>query len=165
MRGMLADAVADRPVPPPLGLRLLEPGDSSGLGALMAAAYRGTIDDPRESDAWFQRDAEATLQGEYGAVSWAGSTVAVDGHELVGTCLVTDDDPCMLLAFALVIPRWQAHGLGSALIARSAAHLLDEGYAEWALAVTDGNRAIGLYERLGFHVDLSLRRERDRNGS
>jgi GNAT superfamily N-acetyltransferase len=102
-------------------------------------------------------DAAATLDGTYGAVVWPASQLAVDGDAIAGACVVTDDGPHLLLAFALVVPRWRGQGVGAALITRSAAALIALGHTEWTLAVTDGNPAQSLYERLGFRVDLSLR--------
>ena len=62
----------------------------------------------------------------------------------------------MLLAFALVAPAWRNRGLGTALLLRSGNRLAAKGETEWTLAVTVGNPAQRLYERLGFRVDQSL---------
>ena len=78
------------------------------------------------------------------------------GEESVGTTVVTWDRGHLLLAFALVAPEWRNRGLGTALIIRTANRLAAEGATEWTLAVTVGNPAQRLYERLGFRVDRSL---------
>jgi GNAT superfamily N-acetyltransferase len=157
MRGQLAEVGKAKPLPAGLAERQLRSTDSEGLGRLMAAAYRETVDDHGENEQWHQAEATRTLRGHFGAVIWEASRVAVDGDELAGTCLVTDDDPHLLLAFALVAPLWQRQGVGTTLIAHSAQALLAAGHREWTLTVTDGNPARRLYERLGFTADESLR--------
>ena len=57
---------------------------------------------------------------------------------------------------ALVAPEWRNRGVGTALIVRSGNRLAARGATEWTLAVTVGNPAQRLYERLGFRVDRSL---------
>jgi GNAT superfamily N-acetyltransferase len=157
MRGRVDRAAGAEGLAAGLTIRPIDVGDEVGLGMLMAVAYRGTIDDPGEDDAWFQADARATLQGSYGVLLEDASVVAVDEEGLVGTCVVTDDGPHLLLAFALVAPGWQNRGVGTALIGASANVLRARGYQEWTLAVTEGSPARRLYERLGFQADFSLR--------
>lgn len=156
MRAQLAMAGAVGPVPPGLSVRQIAPNDGPALGRLMAVAYRGTVDDHGEDEAWHCDEAEEALAGRFGAVIWEASFVAV-GDDFAGASLVTDRGAHLLLAFALVVPRWQRRGLGGSLIARSAQALIGIGEKEWTLAVTDGNPARRLYERLGFVVDESLR--------
>jgi GNAT superfamily N-acetyltransferase len=158
MRGRVDRAAGAGELVAGLTIRPIDVRDEVDLGMLMAAAYRGTIDDPGEDDAWFQADARATLQGRHGVLLEDASVVAVDEEELlVGTCAVTDDGPHLLPAFALVAPRWQNRGVGTALIGASANMLRARGHHEWTLAVTEGSPARRLYERLGFQADLSLR--------
>lgn len=156
MRGQLAMAGVVGPVPPGPPVRQIAPNDGPPLGRLMASAYRGTVDDHGEDEAWHCAEAEGTLAGRFGAVIWEASFVAVD-DDFAGASLVTDEGAHLLLAFALVAPRWQRRGLGGSLIARSAQALIGIGRQEWTLAVTDGNPARRLYERLGFVADESLR--------
>ncbi len=62
----------------------------------MAAAYRGTVDDLGENDAWHLAQAERTLRGDFGAVVREASlVVAEDGF--AGTCLVTENGAHLLL--------------------------------------------------------------------
>lgn len=161
MRGQLAEVievVAAKPLPTPLIERGLVPGDDPALGQLMADAYRGTVDDHGEDEAWHRAEAAQALQGHFGTMVWEASLVAVTPEKtFAGACLVTDKGAHLLLAFALVVPRWQNHGVGSALLALSAQALLAAGHREWTLAVTEGNPARRLYERLGFVADESLR--------
>ncbi len=156
MRGQLADVPTREGLPGGLEERCLDPGDSAVLGQLMAAAYRGTVDDHGEDDLWHQDEAVRTLRGHFGAPVFAASFLAVQDERLIGTCLVTEE-PQLLLAFALVLPEWQNLGIGTTLIAHSAQALISTGYQEWTLAVTDGSPARHLYERLGFVHDESLR--------
>lgn len=157
MRGQVAMVGPVGPLPPGLSVRRIAPHDGPALGHLMADAYRGTVDDRGEDEAWHCGQAEATLEGHFGAVVWEAGFVAFDTDGVAGTSLVTDEGSHLLLAFALVAPRWQRRGLGGSLLARSAHALIGIGAQEWTLAVTDGNPARNLYERLGFVADESLR--------
>ncbi len=55
-----------------------------------------------------------------------------------------------LLAFLVTDPSRQRRGLGRQLLERSMERLDDIGVHELYLAVSPGNRARGLYQRLGF---------------
>ena len=148
-------------VEPPLlagvALRPLRPTDTRTLATLMAVAYAGTIDDHGEPPSFAAAEAQRTVAGNYGEVQWEASLLAhTSGHESVGTTVVTWDRGHLLLAFTLVAPEWRNKGLGTALIIRTANHLAAQGATEWTLAVTDGNPAQRLYERLGFRVDHTL---------
>lgn len=157
MRGQLVEVGVARALPAGLVERRLAVDDAPALGRLMATAYRGTVDDHGEDDAWHEAEAEATLQGRFGTVVREASLVAVDGTSLAGACVVTDEGDHLLLAFALVVPLWRNRGVGGTLIARSAQALLAAGHQEWTLAVTHTSPARRLYERLGFAVDETLR--------
>ncbi len=163
MRGPLAGVPAVTKMPGGLVVRALHVDDVSELGRLMFAAYRGTVDDHGETAEWHLQEAARALRGVFGRVLWDASFVATEGDRLVATCLVTEEKSLPLLAFALVLPEYQRRGLGTALITRSAAHLRMVGYHEWRLAVTEGNPALRLYQRMGFVADEGLRRGRGGN--
>lgn len=57
-----------------------------------------------------------------------------------------------------VDPTFTGQGFGSALITHAAIQLTRHGHTRLGLAVTHGNPAINLYERLGFHVEREVRR-------
>jgi ribosomal protein S18 acetylase RimI-like enzyme len=123
----------------------------------MLVAYAGTVDDHGQPPGFHEAEAQRTMAGRYGEVQWDASLLAhTSGDESVGTTLVTRDRGHLLLAFALVAPQWRNQGVGTALIVRSSNRLAAKGAPEWTLAVTVGNPAQRLYERLGFRVDRSL---------
>jgi GNAT superfamily N-acetyltransferase len=157
MRARLDAVPGATPIAAGIGVRTLKPGDAPALGALMHVAYRGTIDDRRESLADQIAEARRTMAGAYGPMEWDASLVATRASALVSACVVTEDRGRLLLAFALTRPEERGHGLAAALITRSAARLRSAGATEWTLAVTRGNPARALYERLGFFEDQSLR--------
>jgi GNAT superfamily N-acetyltransferase len=140
--------------PPDVVVRRLVPGDVDALGVLMADAYRGGVDDHGETDEWHADEARKALSGAYGAVLWHASFVATWDGEVAGATVVTDwndDHPGETgLSFALVAAASRGRGIGGALIAASGAQLAAAGHADWVLAVTAGNPARRLYERLGF---------------
>jgi ribosomal protein S18 acetylase RimI-like enzyme len=150
-------ASSEPPLPAGITVRPLRPTDAGTLATLMAVAYAGTIDDHGEPPSHSEAEAQRTIAGDYGEVQWGASLLAqTPGDESVAATVVTWDRGHLLLAFALVAPEWRNRGLGTALIIRTANHLAAAGATEWTLAVTDGNPAQRLYERLGFRVDHSL---------
>ena len=137
-------------------VRRLRPDDASALGSLMVSAYAGTVDDHGQPPEFAASEARRTIAGEYGAVEWDASLLATLDEQLIGATVVTLDRAHLLLAFALVSPEWRNRGVGTSLVIRSGNRLSAMGATEWTLAVTVGNPAQRLYERVGFRVDRSL---------
>ena len=150
-------ASAEPPLPEGVAIRPLGPADERGLASLMVVAYAGTVDDHGEPPSMHEAEARRTMAGRYGEVQWDACLLAdaADGRS-IGATVVTRDRGHLLLAFALVAPEWRTRGVGTALIVRSGNRLAARGATEWTLAVTVGNPAQRLYERLGFRVDRSL---------
>jgi ribosomal protein S18 acetylase RimI-like enzyme len=147
-------------IPPPPALpdgvgpaRALRAGDAPALGRLAFDAYRGSVDDDGQDEAWHREDMEGTLAGRYGELLGHSRVIAVaqDGP-LAAAVLLTWHERLALLAFCLTDPAWRGRGLASHLIATSARALEADGHREMHLAVTDGNPAQALYQRLGFRV-------------
>jgi GNAT superfamily N-acetyltransferase len=154
MRIALADAPPDIGAPPAAATCLpLSQWNAAAVGGLMWSAYRGTIDDDYVDEAHAIAEAEATLAGKWGPPIWdASPTAASDGSLVAAVICVHDNahDDVPLLAFALTTPAWQGRGLGTWLIQRSLSQLAALGESEAHLAVTSGNPAQRLYERIGF---------------
>jgi len=147
---------AEPPLPTGVVVRRLRPDDAGALGSLMGSAYAGTVDDHGEPPELHASKARRTLAGAYGPVEWDASLLATVDRQLIGATVVTLDRGHLLLAFALVSPEWRNRGVGTALVIRSGNRLIAKGATEWTLAVTVGNPAQRLYERMGFRVDRSL---------
>jgi GNAT superfamily N-acetyltransferase len=146
------------PLPDGVTVRAFAPGDGRAFGDLMADAYARTVDDHGEPRSWHRTEAQRAIAGDFGAVDWGSSLVAATiAGALVAASVVTEHRGLPLLAFAVTAPGWRNHGLGTALLVRTANRLAAAGHDEWALAVTVGNPARRLYERLGFTVDEGLR--------
>ncbi|HVU60212.1 MAG TPA: GNAT family N-acetyltransferase [Mycobacteriales bacterium] len=142
-------------IPPGAVCRPLSEWDATDLGELMWAAYRGTIDDEYADEQDAIADAESTLAGRWGPLIWDASLTAAFEGRLVAAVIVVNDivhDSAPLLAFALTVPAWQRRGLAGWLIRLSVSRLADLGESELHLAVTRGNPALALYERIGFRV-------------
>jgi ribosomal protein S18 acetylase RimI-like enzyme len=145
------------PLPTGVEVRPLRATDAAPLAALMVVAYAGTVDDHDQPRSFAEVEARRTIAGHYGEVQWDASLGAhSSGDDWIGTTFVTRDRGQLLLAFALVAPEWRNQGVGTALIVRSGNLLAAQGATAWTLAVTVGNPAQRLYERLGFRVDSSL---------
>lgn len=153
-------AVLDRSLPEPAlpgGLTVGPPRfeDLHDVGELMIVAYAGSTDD--DTPEGHRGEAACTFTGIHGAPQFAASVLAHDATGLVGASIVTLWKGRPLLAHLIVDPRWRGHGVGGALAARTANLLRAAGHPDWTLAVTHGNPAQHLYERLGFRRDESLR--------
>jgi GNAT superfamily N-acetyltransferase len=148
------------PEPPtaaPVSIRLRElgPADEAALGRLMWRAFRGTVADDYGSPADAHADAVALFTGHWGPLVWPASLVGESDSEIVSAAIVVRDDAhhgLPLLAFVLTDPGWQRRGIGQRLIEESIHRLDTLGVKELHLAMTRGNPAITLYQRLGFQV-------------
>ena len=93
--------------------------------------------------------------GVWGPVVWDASLAAELDSLVISAAIVVRDsahDGLPLLAFALTDPGHQRRGIGQRLIEESIARLDSNGVHELHLAVTPGNPAVRLYQRLGFEV-------------
>ena len=143
------------PLPAPVSVRGLGRADGSALGRLMWRAFQGGPDDEYGSAEDADADAAGALAGRWGPVVWQASLAAGLGSVVVSAVVVVLDDAHEdrpLLAFALTDPAWQRRGIGRWLIGESVRRLDEIGVKELHLAVTRGNPAFTLYQRLGFEV-------------
>jgi len=133
--------------------RAIGSDDVHALGALMLAAYRGTVDNQGESEADAVAEVERTIGGGYGPLLGDGSFVVEEGGWIVGASMTTlfHSDP--FLTYLVVDPEMQRCGIGTFLVAASGNALLSAGYARLDLFVTEANEpAVNLYRKLGFRV-------------
>jgi ribosomal protein S18 acetylase RimI-like enzyme len=79
-----------------------------------------------------------------------GSDGGIAGLVVMSAYTPGGGEPRPWITDLTVDPRWAGRGLGAALVMTAAARLVERGYASLGLAVTVGNPARGLYERLGF---------------
>jgi ribosomal protein S18 acetylase RimI-like enzyme len=136
-------------------IRPLGKTDEAAIGRLMWAAFRGTSDDQYDAPADAQRDAAQTVAGVWGPVVWDASLAGELDSLVIAAAIVVRDSAhagLPLLAFALTDPGHQRRGIGQRLIEESIARLDSNGVHELHLAVTPGNPAVRLYQRLGFEV-------------
>ena len=137
-------------------LRPLHATDGAALGALIWGAYRGTVDEDdynEPSDA--MDDATQTFAGQWGPLIDEACLAATVDDDLVAAVVVVRDaahDMIPLLAYVLTNPLWQRRGIGSWLIVESVVALAALEIPQVHLAVTRGNPAQRLYERLGFRT-------------
>lgn len=141
-------------------IRSLTPSDGQLLGALMYAAYLGTIDYEGESMVETIAEAEATLSSKYGNVIFDASFITVDDDAngiATGASVITDYSKLgPLLAFSVTHPDFQKRGLAACLIKKSLSSLHRLGIPQLSLVVTEQNTgAVRLYDRLGFATQPS----------
>jgi GNAT superfamily N-acetyltransferase len=146
-------ALTPQDVAPRWPVRTIARGDAEALGALMYAAYHGTIDDEGETPEESVAEMRRTLEGQYGPPLQSCSfLIEQEGRALAAT-VITWWREAPLLAFVMSRPEAQGRGLATDLIKRSINALLAEGHTELLLAVTEGNApAQHLYEKLGFRI-------------
>lgn len=143
-------------IPDSAHVRQLSKADKATLGQLMWLAFHGSADDadyggPDDATA----DARKALDGYWGPVVWKASLAAELGSAVVSAVIVVRDKAhadVPLLAFAMTDPAYQRRGIGQLLIEESVHRLDTVGMKELNLAVTRGNPAVALYQRLGFVV-------------
>jgi ribosomal protein S18 acetylase RimI-like enzyme len=91
--------------------------------------------------------------------------IATDGHELMGWILLGSSKDQFtnktngFIYELFVLEAFRGKGISKKLMRTSIEHLKNEGYSEVRLSVFSGNKAIELYEKMGFNkrtVTMSL---------
>lgn len=134
-------------------LRTVRTSDARDLAILLYAAFRGTIDDEDETFANAVREVEKTFAGDYGRLLPDCSFVIQEGEFIASACLIRWFEPhdAPLVAFTMTRPEHKRHGMARFLLRSSINALIDRGYSQLTLIVTDGNEAAQkLYASLGF---------------
>ncbi len=139
--------------------RTVRLSDRHNLSILLYAAFRGTIDDEGERLADARAEIDRTFTGKYGRLLPDCSFVYQEEELLLSACLISCSEPdrIPLVVFSMTHPQAQRQGLARLLLRRSINALLDRGYKQLQLVVTDGNSpAQHLYASLGFRpIDRS----------
>lgn len=146
-------------VPALVRVRALSRADGPGPGRLMWLAFPGGADDEYSAPGDADADAAGALAGRWGPVVWQASLAAELDCAVVSAVIIVLDDAHRdrpLLAFAMTDPACQRRGIGRWLIEESIRRLDGIGAKELHLAVTPGNPAFALYQRLGFEVVPAL---------
>lgn len=137
----------------PMGERKIYQYDAESVGTLMYEAYRGTVDYDGETLAQSVDEITSTLNGKYGRVISEASYAVFEGSEAASAVIFVffEKSNMPLLAFTMTNPKFQGRGYTTALVKRGMNALVDLGYTECCLYVTDGNQpAQSIYEKLGF---------------
>lgn len=143
--------LAGTPAPAVAGLRAPIAVDVAELGALLFAAYRGTVDDEGESEAAARAEIEKTYAGEYGAFVPGCSRVVERDGRLVSATLITRWQGRPFVAFSVTDPACKRTGLARACMVAAMQCLRAAGETELRLVVTLANTpALSLYNSLGF---------------
>lgn len=133
--------------------RNLTLSDYQSLGILMLKAYQGTIDYDGESLEDSIDEMKGTLQGKYGnLVGPASYLIEKNGESIAAVIFTTNEkEKVPLLTFAMTHPVFKNKGMSKYLIRKGLNSLLDLGYKECFLVVTEGNHpAQSMYEKMGF---------------
>lgn len=146
-------SLSERALEGPWTPRRFDPSDTPAVGALMIAAYQGTVDDEGETESDAVGEVERVVAGEYGPFLADRSFVVEDQARIVGASLVSLWEGHPLLAYTIVHPELKRRGIGTLLMAETGNALLSAGYSELELFVTEANEpALRLYRKLGFRV-------------
>lgn len=156
-------APAEPAVDPGISIGPMEPARVSAYGEVVARAYPPEHPDHEPTDADPESAARSFAQyirGEEIGPWIAGASLhAADAAgRVVGVLLVNETAASDAFAAGpfvtdlCVDPAMAGRGLGTALLATSAARLAELGWTTLTLVVTVGNPAQRVYERLGFRV-------------
>lgn len=154
-RSFMRVALTAPPAPPATeGLRAPRREDAAALGALLRAAYAGTVDDEGETEAEAVDEVLKTFGGTYGPYDEACSRLVERDGVPVSACLVTRWQARPFVAFSVTHPRWQRRGLARAGLQAAMQALHARHDHELRLAVTLANApARAVYESLGFQLE------------
>lgn len=153
-RAFMRIALQPQCAPATSGQRAPRRDDAAALGALMRAAYAGTVDDEGETEAQAVDEVLKTFAGDYGAYDAARSSLIERDGRPVSACLVTYWQARPFVAFSLTHPAQQRQGLARAGLQQAMHALHANGETELRLAVTLANTpAVALYRRLGFEIE------------
>jgi len=134
--------------------RTITQNDRPALGALLLAAYQGSIDYEGETLAEAMTIAHEMLDGRYGPLLDRGSFAIEQAGQPIGACIITLWKGAPLVCDLMVHPAHKNQGLGTFLLKQSANALFEQGYRDLLLYVTVGNdNAQHIYEKLGFQVE------------
>lgn len=153
-RAFMRIALQPQPAPATAGQRAPRRDDAAALGALMHAAYAGTVDDEGETEAQAVDEVRKTFAGTYGPYDETRSSLVERDGLPVSACLVTYWQGRPFVAFSLTHPARQRQGLARAGLQHAMHALQANGEVELRLAVTLANTpAVTLYRRLGFEFE------------
>jgi ribosomal protein S18 acetylase RimI-like enzyme len=119
---------------------------------LLTDSYRGTTDwEDGDDEVVAEAELRATIDGKYGEFLGRSSFSISDvsGRHVAQIVLAELDGEATIL-FLYSHPDFQKRGFASHLIGLSARALLNNGYVDLYLYVTEGNPAERLYQSLGF---------------
>ena len=126
--------------------------DIDPLARLMLESYRGTIDYHDETIDDARKELQKIFDGENGPLIEDCSYVIEEKNTIISATIIIlfnkIDKP--LLSFSMTHPSYKNQGYSTDLIKHSINSLIENGYDELFLVVTEGNEpAQHLYEKLG----------------
>lgn len=134
-------------------VRAISPDDAALLGELMVQAYRGTVDYHGETREDARAEVKATLGGKYGVFLRDCSFLIEEEGQIISAVMVTLSEHyrAPLLAFCMTHPSRKTEGMATFLIREACNALVDAGFRELFLVVTEANKpARHIYEKMGF---------------
>ena len=146
--------------PPPLSfpVRTVSLEDADALAALMADAYKDSVDPEWADLQAARREIQRIFTTWDGPVVPEACLAAFDGARPVSACLARNARGQGCISYLMTARAYQGRGLGRAVLTRSLKTLKDMGFQRAFLDVTAGNGpAEHLYESLGFVEEWSLR--------
>ena len=147
---MILDLHAGVPVVDRTGIRIALAADLPAMAAVMADAYRGTVDDEGEDPRAALRELRATAAGAYGPALEPAWLVHERDTELSAAVVCTRWQGVPLVAHAFTHPSRQRQGISRRLLLSAAGDLAEAGDTQLSLIVTRRNPAHELYQRIGF---------------
>ncbi|MBB6452049.1 GNAT superfamily N-acetyltransferase [Salirhabdus euzebyi] len=125
--------------------------NTSMLGNLMYSAYKDTIDYEGETVEQFIKEIQATLNGKYGKLLSDCSYMIELKNLPVATTIISLFKGAPFVTYNVTHPEHHNKGFSTFLIKKSINSLVEQGYKELFLMVTEGNAsAQHMYRKIGF---------------
>jgi ribosomal protein S18 acetylase RimI-like enzyme len=120
------------------------PSDAAAITACVRAAYAGYVERIGREP--------APMGADYPALIAAGAVwVAQEAGRVVGVLVLQIQGPALLVENVAVLPEWQGHGLGRALLGFAEEHAREAGLAEVTLYTNERmTENLRLYPALGY---------------
>lgn len=147
---MVMELAKARSVAERTGIRRATDDDLRAMAAVMADAYRGTIDDEGEDQPAALQELESTVGGSYGPPLRSAWLVHETEGRLSAAVICTRWHGLPFIVQAFTHPDQQRNGISGRLVLAASQELRGLGETHLSLIVTRRNPAYELYRRIGF---------------
>lgn len=159
-RAVMVEVLPETPGDGPVGFKITRPArrdDFENMAQAIAEGYAGHMDTPLHPDLATREGALAYVENACGggqgeARPEYARVIEIDGG-IAGVLFGAETlSGVGFILHVVVRPQYTGRGFGSALLRDARTEFLKHGMDRFALTVSTGNPAVGLYERLGLAI-------------